>query len=953
MRTQRSTPAAIGFALGLVLVLAAPLATPAAAQGFGKNKVQYESLDWAVLETPHLRLHFYAEEESLARRLAAVSESICVEFDRRFRLEFRRPIPVLLYSTHHLFQQTNATPGLISEGTGGLTELIKGRVLIPHTGSWARLEWVTRHELAHAYMLEKIARVLKDHKRSQGYLPPLWFIEGLAEFCATTWDADAEGLMRDAVVANRAYPVTRSERITGTVLMYKEGQSFLLYLDEHFGRERVFDLLDNWWKAEDFESAFKLTYGRKLSEVDREWFAEVKRHYLPAVASTRHAYEVAERLTRRGEYNLGPRALPTRAPGDTAVRFCYFSARESGIELVLNEPTPNGKRRDVRLLRGGQTAHFESFHLFQNRPDASASGLIALSSKHGGRDALFIVDTHTRRVVRRLSFEHLVAINDPALAPGDSAVVFSAQDYGGRSDLYRTSWPNGVLRLERLTNDDFDDLDPDVSPDGRWVVFSSDRGGRDGAYSIFRLPLTGGVPESISEPPTGDDRQPVYSPDGRWLVFRSTRGGTSDLYVRPSEPSREFRRVTRMVGPVFDPDWFGDGKSLLFSGQDRVEFQAYRLAVDPETLKVELEEPRAPETLVAGLTGNAPLEVSPPAAPMFHTGQTRQYERRLGLDLIQNGFAIDPGLGAGGAGQIAISDILGNEQFYISLSNDADRFGDFWDGFEGGVTYINQGQRLNYGVGVFRLTQVYDADLDEIRREKRLGIMGLASYPFSKFMRIETSMLVRHASDHMLRNGEFKDVDLVSNFLSFVHDNTGWTSMGPSSGSRWIISTGFTRDMTSGAGDFTTLLGELRLYAQPLPVMVSATRVQAQSSFGPDAQRYYLGGLNTLRGYSRRSLSGLQTTLVQQEFRAPLLRSAMMALPMAWMLPTVSGAVFADAAWGWEDGGSVRHLGSAGFGFYLLGGYYPAIRWNYIWTTSDFQNFSRRPRTTFSIWYNF
>jgi hemolysin activation/secretion protein len=177
--------------------------------------------------------------------------------------------------------------------------------------------------------------------------------------------------------------------------------------------------------------------------------------------------------------------------------------------------------------------------------------------------------------------------------------------------------------------------------------------------------------------------------------------------------------------------------------------------------------------------------------------------------------------------------------------------------------------------------------------------------------------------------------------------------MGPSSGSRWIISTGFTRDMTSGAGDFTTVLGELRLYAQPLPVMVSATRVQAQSSFGPDAQRYYLGGLNTLRGYSRRSLSGYQTTLVQQEFRAPLLRGLTTVVPMAWMLPTVSGAVFADAAWGWDDGGHMQRLGSAGFGFYLLGGYYPAIRWNYIWTTNDFSTFSRRPRTTFSIWYNF
>src|SRR5947199_10175930 len=90
----------------------------AGAQGFGKNKAQYEPLDWSVLETPHLRLHYYAQEESLARRLAATAESVCVEYDVRFRLPSHHPIPFLLFSEHHIFQQTNATPELISEGVG-------------------------------------------------------------------------------------------------------------------------------------------------------------------------------------------------------------------------------------------------------------------------------------------------------------------------------------------------------------------------------------------------------------------------------------------------------------------------------------------------------------------------------------------------------------------------------------------------------------------------------------------------------------------------------------------------------------------------------------------------------------------------------------------------------------------------------------------------------------------
>jgi hypothetical protein len=59
------------LSLAVVITLAASF-LPASAQTFGKNKVQYEPLEWSVLETPHLSLHYYTQEESLARRIAVV-----------------------------------------------------------------------------------------------------------------------------------------------------------------------------------------------------------------------------------------------------------------------------------------------------------------------------------------------------------------------------------------------------------------------------------------------------------------------------------------------------------------------------------------------------------------------------------------------------------------------------------------------------------------------------------------------------------------------------------------------------------------------------------------------------------------------------------------------------------------------------------------------------------------
>jgi hypothetical protein len=942
-------------ALVLLLVFAA---VPAGAQGFGKNKVQYESLHWAVLETPHVRLHFYAEEEPLARRAAALAESVCVRYDARFRVQPRARVPLLLYSAHHLFQQTNATPELLTEATGGLTELIKGRVLVPHNGSWARLAWVTRHELTHWYMLEKLNQVRHEHHRLQYTLPPLWFIEGLAEYCSTEWDADAEGMLRDAVTSGEALPLTRSEPITGTVLMYKEGQSFLLHLAERFGDARIVDLLENWWRGDDFETVYRLTFGEPVERTDEEWFAGLRRRYYPAIATAAPVSQAALRLTPHGRYNLGPCVLPNATPGDTTLRFCYFAAGENGIDLVASLPGDSAARRERRLLRGGLSPRFESFHLFQNRPGASVGGRIAVSSKQGGRDAVYVVDAVRGHVLRRLDFPQLVAITDPGLVPGDSAVVFSAQDYGGNSDLYRAAWGRGPVVLERLTHDDWDDLEPSVSPDGRWVVFASDRLDPAGRHALWRLSLADGSLVPLGAAPTGEDRQPRFSPDGRRLAFRSTRGGTSDLYVRPAEPGGEVRRVTRLLGPASDPDWLPGGRGLVFTGQSGIEFQCYMKCFDPDTLPPEVDGPE-------------PV-ASRSAASAVYAGPTQRYQRRVGFDLVQNMVGLDPVFGVGGSGQIALSDLLGDEQYSIFLSNEsADLSGNFWDGIEAGVTYLNLAHRLNYGLGVYRLATVYDADLNAVRLERRVGLTLLARYPFDKFNRLEGSILVRRALDHLLRDGEVVDADLVSNFVSFVHDNVAWSWLGASNGTRLALSAGYTRDLGSGASDYGTLLAEARRYATPFPQLLLATRLQGQASLGRDAQLFYLGGRSVLRGYDYHTLSGLRTMLVQQEVRFPLLRGVGFAFPARWELPRVNGVLFADAGWAWGGGsvpatlvpgyyfsydlgpGGPGHLGSTGVGFFIGGGPFPVLRWNYAWRTEDFRSWSRHPRTQFMLGYNF
>ena len=176
---------------------------------------------------------------------------------------------------------------------------------------------------------------------------------------------------------------------------------------------------------------------------------------------------------------------------------------------------------------------------------------------------------------------------------------------------------------------------------------------------------------------------------------------------------------------------------------------------------------------------------------------------------------------------------------------------------------------MNYGIGGYRLTRLYDPDFDQVRREKRVGVLGLVSYPFNQFTRVEGSMQVRHATNHLMQDGTVATVDLVSNFVSLVHDGSRWWWDGPMGGTRLNLTAGFTRDITTGRADYGTLLGEVRHHRRPFRGLVLASRLHGIMSYGNDAQRAYLGGPMRLRVDDRRVISGLRMVNAQVEGPVP------------------------------------------------------------------------------------
>src|SRR5581483_5664858 len=136
-------------------VLAVLLSPPSAsAQYFGRNKVQYKQLDFQILKTEHFDIYYYPEERDGIDIAARLAERWHARLERLFEHTLRGRQPLLLYASHADFEQTNAIQGELSEGTGGVTEPLRRRIILPLAGPMADTDHVIGHELVHAFQFD-------------------------------------------------------------------------------------------------------------------------------------------------------------------------------------------------------------------------------------------------------------------------------------------------------------------------------------------------------------------------------------------------------------------------------------------------------------------------------------------------------------------------------------------------------------------------------------------------------------------------------------------------------------------------------------------------------------------------------------------------------------------------------------------------------------------------------
>ncbi len=107
--------------------------------------------------------------------------------------------------------------------------------------------------------------------------------------------------------------------------------------------------------------------------------------------------------------------------------------------------------------------------------------------------------------------------------------------------------------------------DPQVSPDGKTVAFvvtEVDKAANKSNSDIWLIPTAGGEARRLTNSPKAD-RHPRWSPDGKWILFESTRGGSLQLY-RTNLDGSEVKQMTTISTEASQGIWSPDGSSIAF-----------------------------------------------------------------------------------------------------------------------------------------------------------------------------------------------------------------------------------------------------------------------------------------------------------------------------------------------------------------------------------------------------
>lgn len=617
MRSARQSGAA-SAAVALLLLADAAAASPAPLR------------TWKTLRTACCDVTFDADVEEKGRHVAAIVDDIVASLEELLDSPLKERVHIVLsdatdspngFAQPIPYNQIN----LFAVNPDGNDELARNE-------DWLRM--LLTHEMLHIIHIDTVHGIptLVNAILGKWWLPnfvlPDWLLEGLATYAETALTAGGRlrsdrwmSRLRVAAVEGDLWRLddvsNYSRRPPAGDASRLYGGYFLLWLANRLGSDEYMARFNHEYASRPIpygiHRSFEASAGVDLDAAWREFLADVRADAFRRVLEieARGGLTKTRRLTRTGGNYTAPDFSPE---GDLLFALNPLQGR-SGVYRVRGLPEAAPVVEPV--FRSNGSAHAEAL--------GGGDVLVSMGEwwwMHWAFRDLFLVEPGgtPRRVTdgARVRTPALFSDGRRALAEArsgaSSAVVEVDLETGRTRDVVR--YDNGTIAFT-----------PVPSPDGRRFVYS--KLPRGGTRDLVERDLATGEERYLTRD-AAEDADPCWTPDGRWVVFTSDRDGALNLYAWNRADERVVR-VTDVIGAATAPEVTPDGKAVVFVMQHLDGEDLYAATLDlenaplaePSVLPVEDVPPApVPEPVTAEADPYNPLPTLLPRnwLPVFEGG---------------------------------------------------------------------------------------------------------------------------------------------------------------------------------------------------------------------------------------------------------------------------------------------------------------------------------------------
>lgn len=943
------------------------LAGSLSALSYGQNKVNTGNQDWSTIQTMHFDIYFPKGEDEFGKVAALMAEEVYYYIKAEFKVPILSRIPIIFYGTKTEFQVTNIIYPLLSEGVGGFTEGLRNRVVIPYEGSYAALEELLAHELTHAYINAMDDRFISAFTALRPTSFPFWFSEGLPEYLSIGGEDDYNNMFLMDMVIND--DIGSLQNVSG-YLAYRLGESFLSYIANTWGREKVPEYFFSLRNSSNIDDATKKVFGMEFKDLESRWKYQLKREYFPMINSHGVPMESFEQRTfhkKNGSYfNFAPRFSPD------GTRYVYYS--NAGARYSIWMAGTQGLAKHKKIMQGESSANAEEFYYMRSSlswfPDNKR---IAFSAKTANGDRIQIYDVDKEKIVRTIKIDALNAIYEVDVSPDGKQLAIAGQNRV-QDDIYL--YDLETKELTKLTNDGYNDGNPRFSPDGTYIAFDSERRieketPRYGLFAnlstdVYTINLkTKEVRQITFE--TYNCRRPFWADNGKKLAFLSNKNQVSNFEIIDLE-SGDRSELNKTVSGVisgdlspndeyllmanyFDGAWdiyFDDSPldSLVYTSSaapkvvtrtddilsnidlGRLDYYGKRTRAERKRVNpVRVQNPRRPLMNNYEFSSEDSLRLFPdyawderPDSIATVIPIVKPLRSKFALEHLWGGMAYSSSGGTVGNLELGLADLLGNHGIGISVGisgklEDSNLL----------LSYIYLKKRADIGFGLYNF---YDETLYRESlpgqdaywryRERETGFYLVYRYPFSRFTRVEFDnnlYSAERAWDYLPpQNVETETwIEDIENVKDTIYaPGLSLVHDNTLSGSTgplvgWRSIYHIRKSFASQEMDYLTNYLDFRSYSLFSRRYSLAFRFNGGISTGKTPEHFYLNGYYGVRALDE-DLFGEKKVLTSVELRFPFFDYIAMAFPVPLAMGGIRGSVFADAGGVWNENETFRGI---------------------------------------------